>query len=435
MKAIEPIISEKLETVFLALTLDTRKREEHLPVAVRINQNRRTIYYRTGLRCTIPDEWEKLLKATGKGANKGGELYKEKEKQLAIYRKVKTIVLKLQSKGNFTLEDLKTALTGNNKNTFSDVWNAIIKNKVDAKKIGTANSYIGAYNSFTKYIGENVAFSRIGVALIQKWEDKMKADKMSNTSIGIYLRTCRVIVNESLKKGYIREAQYPFGKDKDDKIVIQKGRKRTNEYIDIPTIKKIMDFVAPTEWSDPIKASKYEAINMWLFSYLGNGLNLADMALLTYNKHYFQSGETELQFIRKKTADTTDEDIEVIIPIIPEMREILSKYGTEPKENGIVFPQILNGEADEAKIKKIIAQQNSNIKDRLEVVCKYLKLPVNISMTWARHSFATNLTFAGVSERYISQAMGHTIKNVTGGYISLFPPEKRMNFNKFLLAE
>ena len=439
MKAILPIISEKLETVFIALTLDTRKREENLPVAVRINQNRRTIYYRTGYRCTIPDGWDKLSKATGKGTNRGGELYKDKELQLAIYNKVKASILKLQSKNEFTLEKLKLELTGKSKDDFSSVWQGIIDSLTKENRIGTANSYTGALNSFTKYLGSNIAFNRIDTPLIQKWIDKMKADGLSNTTTGIYMRACRVAINECIQEGYIKPTQYPFGKDKKrgdkNKIVIQKGKSRRDEHIDIPTIKKILNFSAPDSWSKITKATKYEAINYWMFSYLGNGLNLADMALLTYNKHYFESGETELKFIRKKTAATTDEDIEVIIPIIPELKKILKKYAAKPEEGNRVFPKILGNETDEVKIKKLISQENSNIKDRLEVVCKSLELPVNISMTWARHSFGTNLAHSKlVPERYISQAMGHTTKNVTGGYIGDFSKEEIFKFNSLLLA-
>ena len=110
MKAIEPMISEKLETVHISLTLDTRKREERLPVAIRINQNRKTIYYRTGLKCSVPTEWEKLLKATGRGANKTNALYIEKENQLAIYDRVKSTILELQRRGEFNLDKLKVEI-------------------------------------------------------------------------------------------------------------------------------------------------------------------------------------------------------------------------------------------------------------------------------------------------------------------------------------
>lgn len=424
-KAFKSIATDRIENVTLALTLDTRKREESLPVAVRINYNRQTMYHRTGLRCTLT-EWEALGKAS-----KRGELFQTKESQKAIYKKVYDAVDDLLKNDSFSFDTLKSKLTGRNKVSFSDVWLEIISQK----KVGTAEAYKIAFNSFTKYVGKNIPFERVGVSLIERWENGMKNDGLSNTSMGMYMRACRVIVNECLRLGYLKQNQYPFGRGNDGKVKIKKGKSRRDEYIDVATVKKMISFTSPNEWRKSYTKLVYEAINLWLFSYLGNGLNLADMALLTYDEYYFQSGGTELKFIRQKTKDTTDEDIEVLIPIIPEIKKILDEYGAEPKLNGKVFPQILKGETDPALIKKIVAQENSNIRDRIKAACKTMGIEKSISMTWARHSFATNLTVAGVSERYISQAMGHTTKSVTQGYISLFPLDKRMKFNQMLLEE
>lgn len=433
-ETIIPIESVKLETVYLALTLDTRKEGkesdmELLPVAVRINSIGRTIYHRTGYKCTRL-EWVKLSKATGQGTKKIASLYNDKVNQISIFNKVKDATKVLLDKDDFTLENIKAVLTGRSENNFSNVWLGVIENRMIENKVGTANSYNNAYQSFTKCIGNNVEFSRIGVELMENWQDKAE---VSSTTAGIYMRACRVAVNEAIKKGYIKASQYPFGKKVDGKVSIPKGRSRQAQYIGIPTIKKLMKFKAPEKWSKATADSKLEAVNYWMFSYLGNGLNLADMGELTYNKHYFESGETELHFIRKKTVNTTDEEIEIIIPIIPELKSILTRYGAKPKLNAVIFPKILNGEKREIEIKKIIRQQNSNIAERLKVVCKAMGLPYEISMTYARHSFATNLTHAGVSEKYISDAMGHMVQTITGRYIDLFPKEKRMTFNKMLL--
>lgn len=427
-KAFASMMSDKIETVTLSLTLDTRKREESLPVAVRINENRTTMYYRTGLRCTL-DEWDALCRATGRGASKKSALITIKDGQKDIYEKVKDTVSGLLDSDTFSFSNLKEKLTGRTKDNFNQVWVDV----ANSKKEGTKEAYMIAYRSFTKYMGEKVSFASINVEFIQKWEKKMKDDGISNTTIGMYFRACRVMVNECIKNGKIKRMQYPFGKVSEKKVVIKKGRSRKDEFIDVKTIKTLMSFVAPESWHKGYAEVVYEAINMWVFSYLGNGMNLADMAQIRYNEYYYQSGKTELKFIRKKTEDTSDEDIEVIAPIIPELQLILGKYGSDPELNALIFPQILDGAATPEAIRKQIAQVNANIRNRVQAACKILGIEKKISMTWARHSFATNLTSAGISERYISQAMGHSTRSVTQGYIGLFPPEKRMMFNKMLL--
>lgn len=98
-----------------------------------------------------------------------------------------------------------------------------------------------------------------------------------------------------------------------------------------------------------------------------------------------------------------------------------------------MFPQILNGETDGEKKKKKVAQFNSNIQDRLKKVCKEQEIYAPVSMTWARHSFNTNLAHKKVPESYISQAMGHSTESITAGYTGMYSTEDRFRYNSLLL--
>lgn len=447
---LKPLLEKTIEGIKLTLILDPRKHSsyikelrelkdedlpkdlskikdlEQVPVAIRVTRNSKLFYYKTGFSCTIA-QWDAMRLAKG-----NSQSFKEKKSQEQTFDKATKAVEELLENDSFSFENLKTKLTGRHQLNFSDVWLDVISQK----KIGTADAYRYAYNSFTKFVGKNISFDRVGADLIEKWEKKMKDDGIGNTSQGMYMRACRVVVNECLRQGYLKQSQYPFGRGNDGKVKIKKGKSRKDEFISVTEIKKLMSFVAPDSWRKSYSELVYQSINFWVFSYLGNGLNMADMALLEWGEYYFQSGESELKFIRKKTQDTTDEDIEIIIPIIPELKTILNEYASTPELGKRIFPQILNGETNEVTIKKAVALENSNIRDRVQVACKLIGIEKKVSMTYARHSFATNLTIAGVSERYISQAMGHsTSKSVTQGYIGLFPPEKRMKFNKMLLEE
>ena len=57
---------DRHENISLSLTLDTRRQLDLFPVAVRVNANRKTWYYRTGMKIS-PEEWEKICKARGRG--------------------------------------------------------------------------------------------------------------------------------------------------------------------------------------------------------------------------------------------------------------------------------------------------------------------------------------------------------------------------------
>lgn len=426
--------NERLENVSMCLTLDTRKSESkdsrkpesRYPVAVRVSANRKYLYYRTGLMCSF-EEWEKI-----KRSKYQGESFEAKNKQLKVFRKVKAVVSDLLERDAFTLDELKAKLKGKYSESFSDAWVAL----ACKKKIGTRNAYMGAFNSFEKHVGKNIPFSRVGKPLIQKWIAGMTKEGLSLTSQGMYLRACRAVINAHMPSK-IKQSQYPFEKKNGGEIIkINQGSSRTDEFVEVSAIKKLMTFKAPESWPKYYADVVEEAIALWVFSYLGNGMNLADMAQLRYEKHYFEtSRQTEFRFIRQKTADSSDRVIEIIIPIIPELREILDKIAAKPELNGLVLPWILDGKTDPVSKTKAIAQWNSNIRARLKAACKVLGMERQISMSWARHSFATNLTRAGVPERYISQAMGHSVRNVTQRYIGLFSPEERMEFNKMLLRE
>ena len=64
--------------------------------------------------------------------------------------------------------------------------------------------------------------------------------------------------------------------------------------------------------------------------------------------------------------------------------------------------------------------ENQNIKKRVRRLVKSMGWEVQPSCTWCRHSFATNLTHAGVPHNYISETMGHSVdSNITNRYIDV----------------
>ena len=77
-------------------------------------------------------------------------------------------------------------------------------------------------------------------------------------------------------------------------------------------------------------------------------MNMADVARLTYNTHYTQSKEKSLLFNRTKTKDRTDDDSEVIVPVIPALKKIIDEIA-EPYEKDVrLFPFILKEAKTEA---------------------------------------------------------------------------------------
>ena len=99
-----------------------------------------------------------------------------------------------------------------------------------------------------------------------------------------------------------------------------------------------------------------------------------------------------------------------------------------------MFPGIYGDAQTPSDRRKRVAMETQNIKKRVRRLVKSMGWEVQPSSTWCRHSFATNLTHAGVPHNYISESMGHSVDtNITNRYIDAFPLAQQMEFNSRLL--
>ena len=76
--------------------------------------------------------------------------------------------------------------------------------------------------------------------------------------------------------------------------------------------------------------------------------------------------------MRYKTKDRSENNSEVVIPIIEPLKNILSEIAAPEEKGALVFPSILKGETDEMAIRKMIALENSNIQDRMKKLVVFL---------------------------------------------------------------
>lgn len=142
-----------------------------------------------------------------------------------------------------------------------------------------------------------------------------------------------------------------------------------------------------------------------------------------------------VKFNRKKTGERSEGGSEVIIPIIEPLQKILDEIGAKPEKNALVFPHIFEGAVTEKEMRIRTSAENSNIQDRVIKICsEILGWEVRPSGTWCRHSFATNLTHAGVERKYITESMGHsTSHSITDMYIAAYPLDTQFEYNSRLL--
>ena len=77
--------------------------------------------------------------------------------------------------------------------------------------------------------------------------------------------------------------------------------------------------------------------------YLCDGQNLADTLRIEYDEWFFATHGQQLRFFRHKTEGRSEDDSEVIFPVMPEVKKILDKYANPPQLDQRVFPIMEQG--------------------------------------------------------------------------------------------
>lgn len=434
-QTVTPISSVVDRRVSISLTIDRRGMSSEIdaakiqkfPIVVMVSYQSKKYYYRTGTKVTV-DEYSRLLKSSVKGST-----YEQKKIELEKFQSVVKKIASLLDDDNFSLVSLKEALTHRHKLSFTSLLSNRIEELKCAGQLKTAYVYNNLLNKMLMYYNHEIQFPEISVQFAVRFKEYLVADGLSTTTQSIYLRSFRAICNIALENGYIRQNQYPFSR-KGNGVKIPQGKKRKDWFLPISDILMLKSYVETHhETATGYGRSLCEAVDMWLFSYLGNGINLTDMASLKYDSHYFRTKGEEFSFVRKKTMNSTADEIIIYIPIIGAMKEILTRIGAAPKPNEFVFPQILNYENDDSECMKLVAQYGSNIGARLANVSDSIGLSSHPTMTWARHSFKTNLIHKKVPDYYTEQAMGHSNNTVGDNYVGMFTHEDRVKYNSMLL--
>ena len=432
-----------------------------LPLCIRFVIKER-LYYRLGESYSY-NEIAKIASSTGQGERLSihERAYDKKRRLQKTFNHYVELVKELDATGTLTLPRIKTALTGQCLETsFISLWKDLVDEKRKAGKAGTAGNYGCALASFIEItcFKEENGFS-VDEQLIRKWAEGMANKGLSSSTQGIYLRAARVVVNRAIAAGHMMQKSYMFGKKRQG-IKIPVGNSRKSQFLAVPQMTELYSHWVAKDLDLPIydvhlnmkgqpsyavldeesRATVYQSLGIFLMQYLCCGCNLMDLAFLIYDKFYFDTGGKALRFIRKKTMDETSDGngIEVIIPIIPPLRNILNEIASPPQLDKRVLPFLLKGVniSNGTAVRNRVHQENHNVIERMRKVALSLGWSVMPTGTYARHSFATNLHTAKVSLEYISDAMGHSLGNtgnITLRYISPYTIEERAKYNSCLL--
>jgi len=296
------------------------------------------------------------------------------------------------------------------------LFNDYITSLQRENRVSTASTYETARNSFSNY-KKHLKIDQVNPDFLIGYEQWMIINNKSLTTIGFYTRALRAIFNMAIEKKIVDIDKYPF-----KKYTIPSPRK-SKRSLKKEDLKKILNYK-----NENVVYQK--AIDFWIFSYLCNGMNFKDIALLkneAFTGDYIAYNRVKIKNSRRANV------LPIRIPVNTKILEIINKWGSgSSKPKDYIFP-ILEPLMSQEEIEDAVY----NFIDRTNTILKKIGTSQEISLKLttyvARHSFATTLKRNNTSLLYISDAMGHSDPKTTIDYFGSFEDEDMKEIHKKLI--
>lgn len=370
------------------------------PVVLKIIKERKIKVITLGISC-LKKDWDKgnanFKKSQKNYIQRNRALLKKKEEALKI---IDDFFLEGI---DFTLNQFEAKFRGrkSSKVTVSEFWKEKISDLNSAGRTGNARAYKDVYNSFFKFhLNKNLVFREITPTLLDKYETYLRSKNNTDGGIGVKMRELRALFNDAIKKGVVDEKYYPFKVYKVSKLK-GKGLKKALTRDEMKLLEALN-----TEENPHLLDTK----NYMLFSYYMGGMNFVDMMKLKWENI---QGNRVL-YIRSKTKGRFS------VKMLEPVKQIIAYYKTQKRPTDYVFPILLKKNLTPMQIENRKHKTLSKFNKQLKEIAKIQGVEKNVTSYVIRHSFATNLKFAGISTDLIGESMGHHDVSVTKAYLKEF---------------
>ena len=405
----------KTEKVGVKVVPDNRRKkdEERFPLKLRITYKGRRAYYGVGHDAS-KKEWEIINSAEAKGT-----LRKIKNKILIIENDALECCEKIIP-FSFKYFENEFFYQRNKFETLQSTYETYISELKSNDQYGTACGYQTALNTFIKF-KPNLGFDDITKEFLQRFELSMIEKGKSLTTVSMYARTLRAIMNLAKNNG-TNIFNYPFGRRK---YVIPASR-NIKKALNIDQIKQVFNYpVVPKTGLDKAK-------DFWIFSYLCNGINMNDIARLRWNNINTET----IIFEREKTKRTKRASpVKIIALRNDRINAIIEKWSKKNPGNPNAFVFNVIEEYDDAKRARTKIQQFIHVTNEwMKKIGEDLKFDLKLTTYVARHSFATILVRSGAPLALASQTLGHSNILTTQKYFAGFDLTAQAEYTKALTA-
>ncbi|WP_018611596.1 site-specific integrase [Segetibacter koreensis] len=394
------------------LFLDNRKakKDGKYPVKLTIYYSGDKKRYSSGFDLT-KQEWEKINSGRLRDNN-----LKEIKIKLDLYKeKARLISGKITPFTFYSFEKQFFEYTKTKTDFLLRTWFAGYINQLKEEgRIGTSFSYRTTMNSLEQF-RPKMLLQDITPDFLKSYEKYLLDLKKSPSTVGIYLRSLRAIINKAIDSQVLKQENYPF-----KKFEIPAGR-NIKKALNEAEIKKLLQY-------EPVDVKQQKALDFWIFSYLCNGINFTDILHLKPEN----VDTTFIHFIRAKTKNTRKKDIRPIkVGLNSRAVEIIEKWENKAPGNPYLFP-ILEEGISATTVKYRCQRFIKWVNKHMEAIRLDLGIKNKVGTYVARHSFSTVLKRKGVSTDFIKEALGHSTNAVTENYLDSFADEVKLEYSKLL---
>ena len=374
-----------------------------IPIVLRVSKDKKKKIVRLGIN-VLPEHWDATKNKIKSNCTNKEYLDTIITEKLSKYQKQ---ILEFQSIGkDYSLNQLIDAVDKPLRNiSVSEYLESIIQRLRKEDRVGNATHYQALYNSLEKFSKiHQLQFVDIDVAFLNKYETHLRSIGNKRNTISIKMRTLKAVYNRAVKDNIIKQDYYPFN----DYNVSKLKDITLKRSISKEDIQKIIDLDVNIITKRPQSLIQFSK-DLFLFSYLGCGINMVDMAYLRKGNLF----NNRVLYKRHKTGK------QISFLLHPYAIEIMEKYGSNATD--YIFPILddtvhTTAEQQFRRIKKITYVANKNLKKIGEAIGLQIPLTTYVS----RHSFATILKRSGVNVAIISEALGHSDLKTTQIYLDTF---------------
>jgi len=412
----ETLRSEKGVSLVAILDRAKPRKDGCYSIKVRIISGRLYKYYSTKVSVT-EEEYLQMFKTrlTPELKNKRIVVYHYLKRAYEVINELKTFSFEQFSDKYYSKRSVGTDVFG-----YYDKYIQILRKE---EREGTATNYLYSKKQLESFCGKpKLNFEAITPEFLKKYEKWMLANGQSLSTVGFYCRPLKKIYNDGISDGIVSKESFPFGDKNRDKYKIP-APENVKKALCEEDLRKLLTY-KPEELS-----SEQRYYDMWIFSYLCNGINMKDLCLLKYKNIQ----KDIILFVREKTANTTRGGLPITIVLNEYNKAIIDRWGNPDKHpNNFIF-DILTDDDTEKDIKRKVQQFTKQVNKYIKKVTVNVGIDDNVTTYTARHTFATMLMKLGAPDTLIRESLGHSDIKTTQSYLGSFEKDiKRKLANKLI---